>query len=331
MKIDFVVTWVDGSDPKWIKEKNKYSSNAATTNTGMNSIKAFREWDTFKYWFRGVEKFAPWVNKVYLVTYHQVPSWMNIDCKKLKIVDHYDFLDHSNLPVFSSHPIEINLHRIKNLSEHFVYFNDDMYLTSPVEPNDFFDANGLPKYTTALSPIFPERYGTGCFQINDMELVTSQFSKKEIMKNAHLFDPHQGIKNLIKTTIYCHSKHIPGFAENHLPYPMLKSTMEKVWKVEEEVLQKTSQSRFREKNNVNFWLFKYWLIACGKYSVGDSRLGKLFTLDDASPNLWKTVTSQKYKLMCINDGFNIDNRAKVKHDFIKSLATILPEKSSFEI
>lgn len=40
----------------------------------MNSDKAYREWGTFKYWFRGVEKFAPWVNKVYLVTDNQKSS-----------------------------------------------------------------------------------------------------------------------------------------------------------------------------------------------------------------------------------------------------------------
>ena len=26
-KIDFVVTWVDGSDEKWLKEKNKYKAD----------------------------------------------------------------------------------------------------------------------------------------------------------------------------------------------------------------------------------------------------------------------------------------------------------------
>ncbi|WP_417161598.1 Stealth CR1 domain-containing protein, partial [Streptococcus sp.] len=66
--IDFVVTWVDGSDPNWRAKKSKYDSTFTTSENNMNSDKAYREWGTFKYWFRGVEKFAPWVNKVYLVT-----------------------------------------------------------------------------------------------------------------------------------------------------------------------------------------------------------------------------------------------------------------------
>ena len=62
--IDFVVTWVDGSDPIWREKKAKYSETVDTSKKSMNSVKAYREWGTFKYWFRGVEKFAPWVNKV---------------------------------------------------------------------------------------------------------------------------------------------------------------------------------------------------------------------------------------------------------------------------
>lgn len=331
MKIDFVVTWVDGSDPKWLQEKNKFSLSAGHGNKGMNSAKAFRDWGNFKYWFRGVDKFAPWVNRVYLVTYNQIPKWINRNNKKLRIIDHSDFLKEENLPVFSSHPIEVNLHRIKGLSEHFVYFNDDMYLTSYVQPTDFFNENGEPKYTSSISPIVPERYGTGNFQINDMEIINSHFSKKEIMKNGHFFNYHQGIKNLIKTSLYSHSRYICGFFESHLPYPMVKKTMVKVWNEEPEILSKTSSSRFREKDNVNFWLFKYWQIASGNYAVGDSKLGKLFTLDNAGMDLWNLIKSRKYKIMCINDGFNVKNEEKVKKQFIEALNNLLPNKSTFEL
>ena len=62
--IDFLVTWVDGCDPIWPEKKAKYSETVDTSKKSMNSVNAYREWGTFKYWFRGVEKFAPWVNKV---------------------------------------------------------------------------------------------------------------------------------------------------------------------------------------------------------------------------------------------------------------------------
>ena len=64
-KIDFVVTWVDGNDPEWLQERAQYMPMRLDTGNAKNR---FRDWGLMKYWFRGVEKFAPWVNHVYFVT-----------------------------------------------------------------------------------------------------------------------------------------------------------------------------------------------------------------------------------------------------------------------
>ena len=53
-KIDFVVTWVDGNDPVWQEKKSSYDGSVNTSKQSMNSVKAYREWGTFKYWFRGL-------------------------------------------------------------------------------------------------------------------------------------------------------------------------------------------------------------------------------------------------------------------------------------
>lgn len=330
-KIDFVVMWVDGGDPIWQAKKAEYSKSVDTSKNSMNSVKAYRDWGTFKYWFRGVEKYAPWVNKVYLVTDQQKPSWLNIASEKLVLVDHSDILRKDYLPVFSANPIESNIHRIPGLSEQFVFFNDDVYLTAPVEPTDFFSEDGLPKYNTALSPIIPERYGTGHFQVNDMEIVTSYFSRDEILKNGKFLSFKQGWKNILKTLLYRNSKFICGFWENHLAHPLLKSTMELVWEKETAILEKTSASRFRNPSDTNIWLFKYWQIASGKYEVADPKLGDLFSLDHAGPDFWKLLNSGKYKIMCINDGFNVQDEEQVMTDFIKAMEELFPEKSSFEL
>ena len=330
-KIDFVVIWVDGGDPIWQAKKAEYSKSVDTSKKSMNSVKAYRDWGTFKYWFRGVEKFAPWVNKVYLVTDQQKPTWLNIASEKLVLVDHSDILRKDYLPVFSANPIESNIHRIPGLSEQFVFFNDDVYLTAPVEPTDFFSEDGLPKYNTALSPIIPERYGTGHFQVNDMEIVTSYFSRDEILKNGKFLSFKQGLKNIVKTLLYRNSKFICGFWENHLTHPLLKSTMELVWEKETAILEKTSASRFRNPADTNVWLFKYWQIASGKYEVSDPKLGDLFSLDNVDSNFWKLLNSGKYKIMCINDGFNVQDEEQVMTDFIKAMGQLFPEKSSFEL
>lgn len=329
--IDFVVTWVDGNDEKWRFKKAKYDGSINTSKYSMNSEKAYREWGTFKYWFRGVEKFAPWVNKVYLVTDNQKPDWLNIDSDKLVLIDHKEIINNDFLPVFSANPIESNIHRIPGLSEHFVFFNDDMYLTAPVSPDDFFSDEGLPKYNTALAPITTERYGTGHFQMNDMGIITSHFTRKEILKNGQFFSPKQGIKQIVKTLLYSNAKFICGFWESHLPYPLLKSTFELVWEKESDALNKTSSNRFRDPSDTNVWLFKYWQIASGKYAVGDVNLGSIFYLENADNKLWDTIVSKKFRIMCINDGYNIQNEELVRNNFINALNNLLPEKSSFEL
>ena len=69
MKIDFIVTWVDSNDPEWIKSYNYYRPEKPITDSAR-----FRNWDIFRYWFRAVERYAPWVNKVFLVTNGRFPD-----------------------------------------------------------------------------------------------------------------------------------------------------------------------------------------------------------------------------------------------------------------
>ena len=85
-----------------------------------------------------VERHAPWVNNIYLITNGQRPKWLNVNHPKLKWVRHEEFIPEEYLPTFNSSAIEMNIHRIDGLSENFVLFNDDMYLIQDVKYSDFF-------------------------------------------------------------------------------------------------------------------------------------------------------------------------------------------------
>ena len=69
-KIDFVVTWVDGSAPQWQAKKQQY----ANLTGSLNGENRYRDMGIFEYWFKNVFEFAPWVNNVFLVTDQQVPT-----------------------------------------------------------------------------------------------------------------------------------------------------------------------------------------------------------------------------------------------------------------
>ena len=146
-KIDFVIPWVDGGDTEWLEEKKKYTVNKGADN----SVNRYRDWDNLQYWFRGIEKFAPWVNRIHFITWGHLPEWLNVNHPKLNVVRHEDYIPKQYLPVFSANPIELNIHRIKGLEEQFVYLNDDTFFVRETNPEDFFK-NGKPNSMLVACP-----------------------------------------------------------------------------------------------------------------------------------------------------------------------------------
>ena len=96
----------------------------------------YRGYGIFNYWFRMIEKHAPWVNHIYLVTNGQ-NRMVELGYPQLKLVTHKEFIPKEYLPTYNSAAIELNLHRIEGLSENFLYFNDDMYLIRDSQPRFF--------------------------------------------------------------------------------------------------------------------------------------------------------------------------------------------------
>ncbi|WP_171967995.1 Stealth CR1 domain-containing protein, partial [Streptococcus salivarius] len=91
-KIDIVVLWVDGSDPEFIREKQAVIGQVADLDQEIDGEQRYRDYGIFNYWFRMIEKHAPWVNHVYLVTNGQKPEWLNLEHPKLKLVTHKEFI-----------------------------------------------------------------------------------------------------------------------------------------------------------------------------------------------------------------------------------------------
>lgn len=152
MKIDFVLPWVDGSDRAWLAEKRKYQSverGGGCSDIEANSGIRYRDYGMLKYWFRAVERFTPWVNRVFFVTCGQKPDWLDESNPKLRLVNHSDYIPPEYLPTFQSNPIELNLHRLADLSEQFVLFNDDTVLLRPVNP-DFSLKTGCLSFLATL-------------------------------------------------------------------------------------------------------------------------------------------------------------------------------------
>jgi len=334
-KIDFVITYVNGGDENWIEKKNKYLPLDEQVDA---RDKRYRDWDNLKYWFRGVEKFAPWVNKVFLVTDDQAPEWINKECEKLVLVNHEDFIPKEYLPVFSANPIELNLYRIKGLSEQFVFFNDDMFLTNDTTPEDFFK-NGLPCEYAVENPLGMNDRTFYHIVANDVIFLNNhstrlEYLKKYYRKRFSLVWKKAALRNLYFS--FLKRKKYFGFEYFHLASPFLKSACQKVWD-EDKLgwLHETSLNKFRSSNDVNQYVFKQYQFVNGLYHPYNIRKYSMeYQLNDSieKNNVIKAaenIQKQKYKQVCINDS-HITDFEKSKNIINDAFESILPEKSSFE-
>ena len=327
--IDFVIIWVDGNDPEWRREKSQYDGTAADYS---NSEARFRDWDNLQYWFRGVEQFAPWVNKIHFVTWGHLPKWLDTTNPKLNIVNHKDFIPKEYLPTFSSHTIELNLHRIEGLAEQFVYFNDDMFITAPVNPEDFFK-NGKPCDTVALDCICFDTDTVGAINGSNAEVINRNFSKRESLKKHFKmwYSPKNGIRNLIRTVLLTPWEYFPGFYYQHVADSFLKSNFVEMWEKEYEVLHRTCSHRFRDNSDVNQWAVKFWQMAKGEVAVRKDSFAYCFHIKENNFDaLCERIKSKKNKMLCINDNSNVSDFEAKKAAVIEAFEKLLPEMSSFE-
>ena len=304
--IDFVVTWVDGNDKVWKQDKEKYAIESGVEG---NIEARYREWGLFKYWFRMIEQYAPCVNKVFLVTYGHVPAWLNESCPKLQIVKHGDYMPAEYLPTFSSVSIELNLWRISDLSEHFVYFNDDMYLTRKVKQTDFFE-NGLPKYAAIAMPLMS--YGFATFQhelFANLGIINKFFNIRDvIIKNPEKwFSYVYGNDKKYNYQAYENS-FLSGLWFNHLAVPYRKSTFEKVWKAIPDRLDWTSKHKFRGPLDIMHQIFQLWDICEGNFiPVGRDYYGNApININEATI---AAIESEQNIFVCLNDSEAITDEA----------------------
>ena len=79
-EVDIVLRWVDPTDDDWIKEKRKYSGSQDNKKNSVSDSTdvRYRDWDLLRFWFRCVENNAPWVRKIFFVTYGHIPKWLKM-------------------------------------------------------------------------------------------------------------------------------------------------------------------------------------------------------------------------------------------------------------
>ncbi len=142
--IDAVITWVDGNSEVHRRTRQKYMAEARIP-LHENAINPHR-WicnDEILYCLQSIDNYAPWTRTIWVVVDSEIPDLSGLSDElraKVKFAFHRDIFDGFTdaLPTFNSLAIESMIWRIEGLSERFMYFNDDVFLTAPLFPEDVF-------------------------------------------------------------------------------------------------------------------------------------------------------------------------------------------------
>ena len=240
-KVDAVITWVDGDDPRHKAKREQYGDKRILNRDDVAGSTRYSSLGEIFYCVASLNRFAPWLNKIYIVTDEQNPMVDEFIAKHfpegsipMEIVDHkviFRGYEHY-LPTFNSISIESMTWRIPGLSEHFIEFNDDLILAAPTQPEDFFPREGeVVCYGNKRSSMLVRLSRLLKYRINGPKRV----SFKESMINAAEIAGHKGDFIMLY----------------HTPKALLRSFYERYFEEHPEALLRNISQRFRHATQYN--------------------------------------------------------------------------------
>ena len=327
--IDIVIPWVDGNDPLWRREKEKYD-----TKRNVSDVR-YQSWDNLQYVFRGIENCMPWVNKVFLITWGHLPAWLNTSYEKLVVVKHSDYIPAEYLPTFNSNVIEMNYWRIDELSENFILFNDDLFPVQPIEESYYFQDN-MP-CAEAVETHFILKADKGldlqmnyaC--VNNMVLLNRNFDKKQVVSQNYdkWFNPIYG-ERLAQNENLRFWNNFESFVYPHEAMPMKKSVLKEIWEKEPEALDISSRNKFRAHSDVTQRLITMWQICSGDF-IPCKYKGKMFLVDqDNYEEAVEAIRNRKYPILSLNE-CTTERFEMIKQKINAEFENVFPQKSKFEL
>ena len=311
LDVDVVYLWVDGDDPAWRRRRTATIARAREQSVqppeGALDLKRFQSRDELRYSLRSVSAYAPWVRQIWLVTDQQLPSWLDHAVPGLSVVDHRELFSEHELPVFNTRALETRLHTIPGLAEHYLYFNDDMFLGREVEKDLFFATSTVSKFFASKVTLTPrtsraEASAQDGGRLLSQELIAQQFGVTPL----HLF--------------------------RHTPYPQQRSLMYELEDMFREHFTRAASSPFRSGDDI---VPSTWIHHHGGYFLGRTVPGPIeydyFQTDNLAsrPEALVDLANCRKQAFCIND-YDTDSDNLTATALQGTLETLLPIPSRYE-
>jgi hypothetical protein len=309
--IDIVFTWVDNKDPAWSKRYNFAKKNNECQLGKYAADQArFSSHNELFFSVKSIRKYLPWVNKIYVVTDNQKPNWLKqVKNHNVIIIDHQEIIDPIFLPTFNSHVIEANLHNIKDLSEHFIYFNDDVFVARPLPPGHFFKSNGL-------ASIFPS------------------FKSLKKMEARGIITPTLSASLISANLINDKFNFKPDIPLVHTYVPLRKSTFIEAWEIYGDEIKDFLPNKFRTNYDLNLATFLVpWLSYAQAKATFERDICYYFNIRSRSAKSYYVAlkklkdTDKLPHSFCAND-FNSENCQN--ENYAEKLSEALEYQFNFE-
>ena len=314
LKIDLVYLWVNNKDEKWQEKRRYWADKLKISSIRENNDCRFFDNEELRFSLRSAEMYAPWINKIFIITDNQIPKWLDIKHPKIKIVDHKEILPEDCLPCFNSEAIETCIANIPDLSEYFLLANDDKFFASNVIPEDFFDKNKNP-----IVKMRPLNWST-----NDI--------KNCLYKQSYIFTVNTFSSKFATRKDYLKLEPI------HCIEAYRKSYFLECKKIFAKEFAETSQKKFRMYGSIQHPIIDMYMLECKKCNFFEdvsiqkqeltSHVSNLYLTLGNKNVMHKIIKDKKPKLLCINDcELTLDIHRK---NLPELLQILYPEKQSWE-
>ena len=296
-KIDAVITWVDGTEPNFKLKLEENLKNKKIIN------RQYLQANEIHFCVASIIKFAPFVRKIFIVTDNQKPNLNEVrhlvSLNKVEIIDHKEiFRDNmDSLPTFNIRSIDALLFKIKNLSNKFIYFNDDMFLIKETSKEEWFKDN-----KAVLTGSWTKTYN------------------KQLIKTIS-----QRIKNLLNirpsfNAAQSNAANIAGFHNKyfksyHCGRPQIKSVIKDFYDKNPQRL--TNQIRYKFRDGRQYMPYSLcWHLLIKENLYVESSTNKLVEINKS-----RNLSAKKLETILIS----IDSKAEVKFLNIQDLNMAEPE------
>lgn len=300
MDIDLVYCWCTGAEAGYQARREKARKDLMMLEDKNRTDTRATDHNELRYSLRSVEKYAPWIHHIYIVTSKQVPEWLNLNHPKITVIDDSEIVPNEYLPTFNSNVIEAFLHKIPGLSEYFLYACDDMLFGKETGPDFFFNEKNRPihytKHVKKYDSIYWHRILKKAKNLAEKDL--KQTFPKGAFIPCHNIDPYT-------KTLYAN-------AVNHFgPH-----------------YQKMLPNKFRRENDIQRFLVSCWGVLKKQlvWKKPDPKCVDYF--EKATENVQKKLTTDPPNLFCINDSDSMKGADYEKRAIF--FQKLFPNKSEFE-